>query len=112
MRSLLAARLAEVDHRHAELVDRAELNKAIGRGDTLESERDVDGLVLGGSLQRVEAGADKTGGADEVFHLALAAARRAQIRKRSGYLPPLFARNWDGGEIDDLAPLACLRENE
>ena len=47
-----------------------------------------------------------------MFHLALAAARRAQVRKRGGDFPPLLARNGDGGKIEDLAPLACLRQNE
>jgi hypothetical protein len=44
--------------------------------------------------------------------LALAASRRFQVRKRCADFAPLLARNCDGWEIDDLATLACLRQNE
>ena len=43
---------------------------------------------------------------------------RSQLRgalrsaKRGGHFAPLLARNGDGGKIQDLSPLACLRENE
>jgi hypothetical protein len=108
----IAAGLTEVDHRHAKLVDRAELNKPISRGDAIESERHVDGLLIDGRLQRIEAGADKVSGANEMLHLTLVAPRRGQVRKRCGDLPPLLARNSDGRKIDDLAPLTNLRENQ
>ena len=77
-RRAIAAGLAEVDHRHAELVDRAKLNKSVSRGDALKSERcvySVSFVAKASSASR--QGADEASGADEVFDLALAAARRA-----------------------------------
>src|SRR3984957_20984608 len=107
----VATGLTEVDHRHPQLLAGRTLDKPVGGGDAIESARRVHLFFCRRGFQRIEAGTDKTSGANEVFHLTLAAARRAQIRKRAGHFAPLLARHGDGGKIHDLAPLALLPEN-